>query len=247
MSARPRRPSSAVRVRTRSGPGVHGCPHCAGTTSALVFGSHFATAMDALFAEAGALMRARRVSLSATDCSRRNCSTPNRSYEEAHGLIERWHGCGSAAVRRDLGSPTPPATNCWTRVQPCSRTFPPPGPLHVNENPAEVAAVAALFEDAEHQGTYDRHELVGDRTVSPTTCTPPTMSWRCLSPRAPRWPIARPAMPRWAVAFSRFAGTSARGPRRPGFRRRGRHWLLPVQEGCRRYFMQQLPARTDCR
>ena len=143
---------------------------CAGTTSALVFGSHFATAMDALFAEAGAL--GVRVTAGSVVSDRllpqELLTTPNRSYEEAHGLIERWHGVGRLRYAVTLGSPTPPATNCWTRVQPCSRTFPPPGSLHVNENPAEVAAVAALFEDAEHYvGTYDRHELVGTGPCRP--------------------------------------------------------------------------------
>ena len=37
---------------------------------------------------------------------------------------------------------------------------------HVNENPAEVAEVARLFAEAEHYvDTYDRHGLLGERSV----------------------------------------------------------------------------------
>ena len=69
---------------------------CAGTTSALVFGSHFAAAMDALFAEAGALGVRMTAGLVVSDrlLPQELLTTPNRSYEEAHGLIERWHGVG---------------------------------------------------------------------------------------------------------------------------------------------------------
>ena len=73
---------------------------CAGTTSALVFGSHFATAMDALFAEAGALgVRVTAGSLSATDCSRRNCSRrrtgPTRKHTASSSAGTGWAGCGT--------------------------------------------------------------------------------------------------------------------------------------------------------
>jgi guanine deaminase len=141
----------------------------AGTTSALVFGSHFAGAVDTLFAEAGALGVRVTAGLVVSDrlLPEELLTTPNRAYEEAHGLVGRWHGVGRlryavtprfsysagddlldscAAVLKDVGG-------AWFTS-------------HVNENPAEIAAVAELFEDAEHYvGTYDRHELVGNRSV----------------------------------------------------------------------------------
>ncbi len=52
---------------------------------------------------------------------------------------------------------------------------------HVNENPAEVAAVAGLFAASEHYvDTYDQHGLLGEPLACwRTTCTPPTPSSRC--------------------------------------------------------------------
>ena len=142
---------------------------CAGTTSALVFGSHFATAMDALFAEAGALGVRVTAGLVVSDrlLPQELLTTPNRSYEEAHGLIERWHGVGrlryAVTPRFSYSAGDELLDACAAVLKDVPAAW---FTSHVNENPAEVAAVAALFEDAEHYvGTYDRHELVGDRTV----------------------------------------------------------------------------------
>ena len=72
----------------------------AGTTTALVFGSHFASAVDALFAEA------ERVGLRVTCGPGRQrpgapgalLTTPERAYAESRALAARWHGgagCGT--------------------------------------------------------------------------------------------------------------------------------------------------------
>ena len=141
----------------------------AGTTTALAFGSHFAPAVDTLFTEA------ERVGLRITSglvVSDRGLpevllTTPERAYDEACALAARWHGRGRlryaatprfsysagdelldacAAVLKDV-------SGCWFTS-------------HVNENPAEVAEVAELFVGALHYvDTYDRHGLVGERSV----------------------------------------------------------------------------------
>jgi guanine deaminase len=141
----------------------------AGTTTALVFGSHFAEAVDALFAEASRVGVRVTSGLVVSDrlLPGELLTTSERSYDEALRLAERWHGVGRtryavtprfsysasdelldscAAVLKDV------AGACFTS--------------HVNENVAEVAAVAQLFEQADHYvGTYDRHGLVGPRSV----------------------------------------------------------------------------------
>lgn len=141
----------------------------AGTTTALVFGSHFATAVDAFFervARAGLRVTAGLV---ASDRSLPEplLSTPDRFYAESMALAARWHGVGrtryavtprfSYSASEDLldacGSVLKDVEGSWFTS-------------HVNENLAEVAAVAELFAAAEHYvDTYDRHGLVGTRTV----------------------------------------------------------------------------------
>ena len=66
----------------------------AGTTTALVFGSHFASAVDALFERvASAGLRSRPGWSRATARSRSNYSAPpDRFYAESMALAARWHG-----------------------------------------------------------------------------------------------------------------------------------------------------------
>ena len=68
----------------------------AGTTTALVFGSHFAPAVDALFAEAARVGLRVTAGLVVSDRALPGAllTTPDRAYEEALGLAARWHGTG---------------------------------------------------------------------------------------------------------------------------------------------------------
>ncbi|MEP6856702.1 MAG: amidohydrolase family protein, partial [Pedococcus sp.] len=68
----------------------------AGTTTALVFGSHFATAVDSMFAAADVAGLRVTTGLVVSDRNLRPelLSTPDRAYDEARGLAERWHGHG---------------------------------------------------------------------------------------------------------------------------------------------------------
>ncbi len=141
----------------------------AGTTTSLVFGSHFAPAMDAFFTEA------TRVGLRVTSglvVSDRGLppsllTTPERSHAEALALAERWHGHG-----RTRYAVTPRFSYSASEVllDACAAVLADvPGALftsHVNENPAEVAEVALLFLQAQdYVDTYDRHGLIGPRSV----------------------------------------------------------------------------------
>ena len=141
----------------------------AGTTTALVFGSHFAPAVDALFEESA------RVGLRVTSglvVSDRGLpgpllSTPERAYRESLALAGRWHGRGRT---RYAVTPRFSYSASDDMLDGCASVLGDvPGAWftsHVNENPAEIAEVARLFaQSQDYVDTYDRHGLVGPSTV----------------------------------------------------------------------------------
>jgi guanine deaminase len=142
-----------------------------GTTSALVFGSHFAPAMDELFQ--GAARRGLNVTsgLVLSDRVLRPdlLSTPERARGESVALIERWHGHGrlryALTPRFSLSASDDMLAVCGDLLHGSGRDdiwF----TSHINENLAEVAAVASLFPGAgDYLATYHRHGLVTQRSV----------------------------------------------------------------------------------
>jgi guanine deaminase len=138
-----------------------------GTTTALVFGSHFAPAVDLLFEQA--TERGLRITCGLVVGDRmlrpELHTTPQRAYSEARELAGRWHdnrrtryavtprfslSCtdelldSCAAVHEDTAG-------CWFTS-------------HINENPAEIAKVRELF-GCGYLESYDRHGLVGPSSV----------------------------------------------------------------------------------
>ena len=73
----------------------------AGTTSALVFGAHFATAMDVFFAaaERSELRITAGQVLSDRMLRAELLTTPDTALAEGRELIERWHGRAGCATR----------------------------------------------------------------------------------------------------------------------------------------------------
>lgn len=141
----------------------------AGTTTALVFGSHFAGAVDDLFAEV------TRVGLRVTSglvVSDRGIgsellSTPTRAYDEGRALAERWHGKGrtryAVTPRFSISSSDPMLESCAALYKDLDDAW---FTSHVNENLEEVAQVARLFAASlDYLDTYDRVGLVGPRSV----------------------------------------------------------------------------------
>ena len=141
----------------------------AGTTTALVFGSHFAPAVDVLFEEAA------RVGLRVTAglvVSDRGLPEPlltdaQRAYDEAVALASRWHGVGrtryAVTPRFSYSASDEVLDACAAVLKDVPGSW---FTTHVNENPAEVAEVTRLFVGAEHYvGTYDDHGLVGESSV----------------------------------------------------------------------------------
>jgi guanine deaminase len=139
-----------------------------GTTSALVFGSHFAPAMDVLFD--GALRRGMNITsgLVLSDRILRSellCS-PADGLARSRALIQRWHGQGrlryAVTPRFSLSASEDMLEMCGDLMQSEGVMF----TSHINENTAEVAAVAELFPGSrDYLHTYDKHKLITDRSV----------------------------------------------------------------------------------
>ncbi len=138
-----------------------------GTTSALVFGSHFAAAMDVLFA--GALARGLNVTSGLVVSDRilpaDLLTTPERARSEAQALVDRWHGKDrlryAVTPRFSLSASDDLLAACGELMDDGIWFT-----SHINENRAEVAAVAELFPASrDYLDTYDRHGLVTGRSV----------------------------------------------------------------------------------
>lgn len=139
----------------------------AGTTSALVFGAHFAPAVDLLFQEATRTGLRITSGLVVSDRILRPdlLTTPARAHEESLQLADRWHGVGrnryAVIPRFSLSCSDPLLAACGAVLAEV------PGALftsHVNENPREVAEVTGLC-GTHYVGSYDRHGLCGPRSV----------------------------------------------------------------------------------
>ncbi|TDD24667.1 guanine deaminase [Kribbella turkmenica] len=140
----------------------------AGTTSALVFGAHYADAVDVLFSAASEVGLRITSGLVVSDRLLREdlLTTPVRAYTESLALAQRWHGVG-----RNRYAVTPRFSLSCTDdlLAACRRVLDEvPGSLftsHVNENEAEIATVADLFGGSDYVSTYDKHGLVDRRSV----------------------------------------------------------------------------------
>ncbi|HET6867041.1 MAG TPA: guanine deaminase [Solirubrobacteraceae bacterium] len=138
-----------------------------GTTTALVFGAHFAPAVDALFTAASA--RGLRVTSGLVVGDRllrpELHTTPQRAYDEGLALANRWHGQGrnryAVIPRFALSCTDDLLASCAALHEAVPGSW---FTSHVNENTTEIATVRDLF-DCSYVDSYDRHGLIGSRTV----------------------------------------------------------------------------------
>ncbi len=138
-----------------------------GTTTALVFGSHFPAAQEALFAAASA--RGLRVA-SGLVVSDRGLRpelhvSPSVALEESRRLIERWDGRGliryAVTPRFSVSCSDEMLAVCGELARSASVFT-----THLNETLGEIALVASLFPGArDYLETYERHGLVGAGSV----------------------------------------------------------------------------------
>lgn len=139
----------------------------AGTTTALVFGSHFAAAVEVLFEAADA--RGLRVTsgLVVSDRMLRPelQTTPTRAYEEGQALAQRWHGHNlnryAVTPRFSLSCTDELLASCGALHKDVPASW---FTSHLNENAVEVATVQQLF-GCSYLDSYDRHGLVGRQSV----------------------------------------------------------------------------------
>ncbi|UNX53688.1 guanine deaminase [Georgenia sp. TF02-10] len=140
----------------------------AGTTTALVFGSHFPEAVDVLLGEAEAVGLRLTTGLVVSDRGLRPdlLRSPDAAHAAGQDLVDRWHGRGRL---RYAVTPRFSLSTTEAMLEACAALLANDGVLfttHLNENTAEVAEVRRLFPDArDYLDTYARHGLVTDRSV----------------------------------------------------------------------------------
>ncbi|CAM3819182.1 guanine deaminase [Deinococcus frigens] len=147
---------------------LHGL-RCNGTTTALVFGSHFKGAMDLFFEEAAQTGLRTVAGLVVSDRMLRPelHTTPDLAYSEGRALIERWHGVGRARYavtpRFSLSASEGILDACAALVSEYPDVH---FTSHINENVREVQTVRELFPGRlDYLDTYDRAGLLGRRSV----------------------------------------------------------------------------------
>lgn len=141
----------------------------AGTTSAMVFGSHFATAMDTFFSQAAevGLRVTSGLVTSDTILPEALLTSVEKSVSESQDLIDRWHGKGhlryavtprfSFSAGQELlaagGQLVADNPGIWVTS-------------HLNENRDEISGVAEMFPEAiDYLDTYDRAGLLNRQTI----------------------------------------------------------------------------------
>jgi guanine deaminase len=141
----------------------------AGTTSALVFGAHFASATEIFFSAAERSGLRITAGQAVSDRLLRSdlLTTPDVALMEGRKLLERWHGEGRLryAVTPRFSLSTSPAM-----LDVCAELLALADDVwftsHINENTIEVATVLELFDSAEHYlDSYAQHGLVTPRSV----------------------------------------------------------------------------------
>ncbi len=216
-----------------------------GTTTALVFGSHFAGAMDEFFSQATASgLRIVAGQVLADRMLRPELhTTPERAYEEGRALIGRWHGQGrllyAVTPRFSLSASEGLLDACAAllRETPGARFT-----SHINENVQEIEVVRGLFPGArDYLDTYEQAGLLGRRSVLAHNIHPherelgSMATHRCTAAHCPCsnsslgsgfFPLAR----HLAAGVHVSLGTDVGGGTGFGM----------LKEGLQAYFMQQL-------
>ena len=143
----------------------------AGTTTALVFGSHFATAVDALFTEATRVGLRVTSGLVLSDRILREdlFTDPDRAYAEGLALATRWHGSANPGGRTRYAVTPRFSLSCTNPLLASAGELlrDVPGSYftsHLNENPEEMRGVRELF-GCDYTSTYDQHGLLTERSV----------------------------------------------------------------------------------
>ena len=140
-----------------------------GTTTALVFGSHFAPAVEALFeaAQTAGLRILSGLVLADRALRPELHTAPETAYRESRQLICRLHGNAQLVY---VVTPRFALSASEAMLEVCQTLLAEhPGlrfQTHLNENPEEIAAVKCAFPWAhDYLEVYERFQLVGPRSV----------------------------------------------------------------------------------
>ena len=223
----------------------------AGTTTALVFGSHFAGAVDALFAEASRVGLRVTSGLVLSDRILREdlFTTPERAYAEGLELAKRWHGQGRPGTPSRRASRSRAPRRCWSRRARCSPTvtdlwF----TSHLNENVEEIEGVRQLF-GCDYTTSYERAGLLGPRSVFAHNVHPTVQELLHARPATARpWRTARPPTPPSGSGLFPLGSHLALGVRVAlGSDVGAGTGFSLFKEGLQAYFVQQLLGREGHR
>jgi guanine deaminase len=158
----------------------------AGTTTALVFGAHYAGAVDVLFEQAARVGLRLTTGLVVSDRLLREdlLTTPQRAYDEGLRLAQRWHEVGrnryAVIPRFSLSCSGELLDSCAALLGDVHRSW---FTSHINENVREIKAVTRLFGVGTYLDTYDGHGLIGPRSVLAHNVHPADEELRLLAAR----------------------------------------------------------------
>ena len=140
----------------------------AGTTTALVFGAHFAPAVDLLFERAAATGLRISSGLVVSDRKLRPelHTTPEQAYADSTALAARWHGKDrlryAVTPRFALSTSQELLDSCAAVLRDVDGAL---FTSHVNENHTEIETVRMLFDGLDYTDTYHRSGLLGPGSV----------------------------------------------------------------------------------
>ena len=140
-----------------------------GTTSALVFGAHFAGAMEAFFEEAerSRLRIASGLVVSDRELRAELHTDPETAYRQSRELALAWHGRGrlryAITPRFSLSCTDELLSACGALAREMPELL---VTSHLNETPAEIAVVREHFPWArDYLETYERYGLLHERSL----------------------------------------------------------------------------------
>lgn len=140
-----------------------------GTTTALVFGAHFATAMDVFFEEAekSGLRITAGLVLGDRNLKDELHTTPERAFSESLALAKKWHNKGrlryAVTPRFSVSCSEALLKTCQDLLTDNPDLF---FTSHINEQLEEITFVKTLFPDTkDYLETYERYNLVNRRSV----------------------------------------------------------------------------------
>ena len=140
-----------------------------GTTTALVFGSHFVAAQEALFSAASAagLRMASGLVVSDRGLLPELHAPAEAAYQSGRALIQSWHGRGliryAVIPRFSVSCSEELLAACGELAREAPEVL---VTSHLNETPDEIESVRSLFPWArDYLETYERFRLVGSGSV----------------------------------------------------------------------------------